>query len=128
MTSDDRARAQWQGMVAQLRDRVYGYVESELYVLQWLIEERLRELRGDPQPIRPIDTKGLTGHLLQSALSINETGMRLYRLGSPGAASFAAIASPADKAKADSKFQKLLGFVTGPKPLAFPPPPKDTKP
>ena len=125
MTSEERARDQWRGMVAQMRDCVYGYQLDELHVLQWLVEERRRELRGDPQPIRPIDTKGLTGHLLQTALDINDVGMTLYRRGNPAASAFGGVASRADQAKADPKFQKLLGFVTAPGPQLTQPP-KDT--
>ena len=106
---DERQPTQWERQVDHLRNLVDGLAIDEVEVLSLFVAARLRVVRGEPDQV--IDMAGLRQLARTEAERLNSEGMRLYRLGHPDLAAFASIASPADKAKRDTGFQRFVHLM-----------------
>lgn len=105
---------QWERTVDHLRIVVDGLGADELEVLGLFQAARLRIVRGQPDQV--VDTAGLGSLACIEAERMNAQGLQHYRRGHPDFAAFASIATPADVARRDTDFQRLLGAVVNRQP------------
>lgn len=101
--------AQWEHQTQQLRNLVDGLTLAEVEILAILVDQRKRAMYAEP--VRVIDTRGLTGRVLEEMLRLNEIGLHRYRQGYAEYDAYAAIATPADKAMHDNPFRHVLNAI-----------------